>query len=180
MDFSWIKKTVRTWRLNVTYTSRVKSSLILIINKVLRQGLNSMTLGCEIQERKCHSLLQTNHTAHWAPMSTQTAVPGSISRKPSLAQIRTENALRNAPLPVRLFPMRPLKELGCQGASGEHDRFRPASAASLALGLVVALRFLGQQHSLDVKQTPPCAMSRGPAACWALHRYDGYNCRWRG
>ena len=44
------------------------------------------------------------------------------------------------------------KSLWCQGAPGEHDRFRPASAASLALGLVVALRFLGQQHSLDVGQ----------------------------
>ena len=44
------------------------------------------------------------------------------------------------------------KSLWCQGAPGEHGRSRPASVASLALGLVVALRFLGQQHGLDVGQ----------------------------
>ena len=44
------------------------------------------------------------------------------------------------------------KSLWCQGAPGEHVRFRAASAASLALGLVVTLRFLGQQHGLNIGQ----------------------------
>ena len=42
--------------------------------------------------------------------------------------------------------------VSCSPMPSASRRFWPASAASLALGLVVTLRFLGQQHGLDIGQ----------------------------